>query len=233
MENVFVSVIIPCYNEEANLLKTLTKTDDYLFGQSYTSEIIIVDDGSTDKTTEIAQKATRTEKIIITLDRNTGKGEAVKRGVEKSRGEFILFFDADFSTDIRELGKFLKASEDGGDILIASRNLPESVLDPPQPAARRVMGFFCRMLVKAIVGLKYSDTQCGFKLFKRSPARDIFPKMKTTGFAFDIELLMLARERGLSVREIPVTWRNSSSSRVSPIRDSLKFFIELLKLRYR
>lgn len=196
-------------------------------------EIIVVDDGSDDATSEIAEK--KAESIsnpvkVIKLGKNFGKGAAVRKGVLASSGNPVLFTDADFSTDISELENFLPVIKSGAaDIVIASRSLPESVLVPPQSFVRRAIGTLCRFLVSVLSVKGYKDTQCGFKLFSRKAALAIFSRLKTDGFAFDVETLVLAEKLGFSVKEMPVRWKNSSDSRVRPVKDSFSFFLQLLR----
>ncbi|MEA2081150.1 MAG: dolichyl-phosphate beta-glucosyltransferase [Elusimicrobiota bacterium] len=232
-KNIELSVVIPCRNEEKNITRALKLTGKYLLEKNIPGEIIVVDDGSDDATSEIAEK--KAESIsnpvkVIKLGKNFGKGAAVRKGVLASSGNPVLFTDADFSTDISELENFLPVIKSGAaDIVIASRSLPESVLVPPQSFVRRAIGTLCRFLVSVLSVKGYKDTQCGFKLFSRKAALAIFSRLKTDGFAFDVETLVLAEKLGFSVKEMPVRWKNSSDSRVRPVKDSFSFFLQLLR----
>ncbi|PKM99379.1 MAG: hypothetical protein CVU78_06545 [Elusimicrobia bacterium HGW-Elusimicrobia-2] len=230
--NIKLSVVIPCLNEEKNIVRAVQLTDAYLAKKKLSGEIIVVDDGSADMTAENAEKTAisgANRLTVIKLGRNLGKGAAVRKGILESSGDYVLFTDADFSTDISELDNFLMECEKGSDIVIASRSLPGSSLEPPQSFIRRAIGAFCRIMVHFLAVKGYKDTQCGFKLYKRKAARAIFSRLKTDGFAFDVETLVLAEKLGFSVREMPVKWRNSPDSRVNPVKDSFVFFIRLLR----
>jgi len=231
-KNIELSVVIPCFNEEKNIERAVTLTGSYLTRKNIKGEIVLVDDGSEDATLEIAEKLAKSMSHpakVIKLGKNFGKGAAVRKGVLASSGNFVLFTDADFSTDISELDSFLPICGKSTDIVIASRSLPGSVLDPPQSFLRRAIGTLCRCLVSALAVKGYRDTQCGFKLFSRKSAREIFSRLKTDGFAFDVEALVLAEKLGFSVKEMPVRWKNSSDSRVNPVKDSFMFFLQLLR----
>ncbi|MBA3065715.1 glycosyltransferase family 2 protein [bacterium] len=229
-KNIELSVVIPCRNEEKNIARAVELTDAYLIKKNIAGEIIVVDDGSDDTTSIIAEKLITSNPVsVIKLASNFGKGAAVRKGVLSSSGNFVLFTDADFSTNICELDNFLPVCGSGADIIIASRSLPGSVLDPPQSFFRRALGTICRVLVSLLAVKGYKDTQCGFKLFSRKAAGEIFPHLKTDGFAFDVEILVLAHKLGLGVKEMPVKWKNSSDSRVSPVKDSFIFFLQLLR----
>jgi len=230
--NIKLSVVIPCFNEEKNIARALRRTDEYLLNKNISGEIIVVDDGSDDRTAEAAEALTpelRHSLRVIGLGGNYGKGAAVRRGVMEASGDYILFTDADFSTDISEMDIFLGECERNHDIIIASRSLAGSVLDPPQSFFRRAIGTICRNMVSLLAVKGYKDTQCGFKLFRRKAAKEIFSHLKTDGFAFDVEVLVLAGKLGFSVKELPVRWRNAADSSVKPLKDSFAFFIRLLR----
>ncbi|MCD6310860.1 MAG: glycosyltransferase family 2 protein [Elusimicrobia bacterium] len=235
-KNIELSVVIPCRNEEKNIERAVTLTNNYLTRKNIKGEIIVVDDGSEDATFKIAKKLADSiprPLNVIKLGKNSGKGAAVRKGVLASSGNFVLFTDADFSTDISELDNFLPVAGKDAEIVIASRSLPGSVLDPPQSFFRRAIGTLCRTLVSFLAVKGYKDTQCGFKLFSRKAADTIFPRLKTDGFAFDVEALVLAEKLGFSVKEMPVRWKNSSDSRVNPVKDSFNFFLQLLRGFYK
>ena len=220
-----LSVIIPAYNEEKRLPATLKDINDYLRHKNFRSEIIVVDDGSTDKTSKISKNAK-----LIRYSRNMGKGYAVKKGVEAATGDFILFMDADNSTRIKELDNFMKKMEDF-DILIGSRFLPTSLLERKQSRFRILIGRVGNLIIRSSLVKGINDTQCGFKLFRSAVANDLFSKLKTYRFGFDIEILAKAQKRNYKIAEIPITWLHTDNSRLRPVRDAIKTFIDLLKIK--
>jgi dolichyl-phosphate beta-glucosyltransferase len=195
-----------------------------------TWEIIVVDDGSTDDTAAVAGLP---DVRVLHNPRNMGKGHSVRRGMLAATGDVRLFCDADLSTPIEELDKLLPWLERGYDIVIASRDLPDSVLDPPQPRYRRVMGDTFRFLRQQILLPRLRDTQCGFKCFSRAAAERLFPLQQSAGFAFDCEILGLARQHGFRIKEQSVLWRNDRDSRVRPVRDSLAMLVDLITIYRR
>jgi dolichyl-phosphate beta-glucosyltransferase len=233
MKNLSVSVIVPCYNEADVIAGTIEKIDAFFRKKNLKGEIIIVDDGSTDETSKKAAESKTQLPIKILRQKNKGKGASVKKGVLNSKSDLILFTDADLSTDISELDKFIPDIQKGFDIIIASRDMPESKLCPAQPIFRRFIGYLCKLFVRIIVMQGFHDTQCGFKLFTVTSAKKIFPLLKTKGFAFDIEVLYLAKKLGFKVKEVGVIWRNSPNSRVNPVIDPLKFFVQIFLIKLR
>ena len=231
----FLSVVVPAYNEEARLGGTLRRIREYLAAQPYSSEIIVVDDGSTDGTSEVAADALRGRDgdRILRWAENRGKGASVKEGMLSAAGELILFTDADLSTPIEEVEKMLPRIEDGADIVIGSRALDGSDIQVRQNRFREMMGRTFNVFVRACAMEGIRDTQCGFKLFKREAARAVFPDLGTCGFCFDVEALYIARRRGLRIDQVPVIWRNSPQSRVHIIRSSTRMIWDLLGIRRR
>jgi dolichyl-phosphate beta-glucosyltransferase len=233
MAGVYLSVIIPAYNEEKRLPKTLKEINDYLKKQNFESEIIVVSDGSTDKTCEVVEelKSEIPNLRLICEKINRGKGYGVKIGMLNAKGKFRLFTDADNSTPISEIEKFWPEFEKGADIVIASRDIKGAVLDPPQPLFRRFVGEVFKYLRKIIVGLwEIEDTQCGFKGFKGEVAEKIFPKAKIERFAFDPEILLIAKKMGFKIKEVPVYWKNDLQSKVK-LKSMVKMLIDLFKIR--
>lgn len=229
-----LSIIIPAYNEENRIKNTLLAIKDYLENNNLNAEIIVVNDGSTDQTLKIIEDYK--EKIPnmkqISYDKNQGKGFAVKSGVEASRGKYILFTDADNSTPIEEFEKlFQKMKLAGAKIAIGSRYLHGSDVKIKQPYYRIAIGRIGNLLIRLFLIDGVQDTQCGFKLFEHKAAREIFSFQKIKRFGFDIEALVVAENLGYPVVEVPVSWFNSSESRVRPIRDAFRTFRDLVHIK--
>lgn len=233
--SIDLSVVIPCYNEEKRIGKTLDRVIDYLKGQSYSSEIRVIDDGSYDNTLNICKSYLEKfpQFYINNISNNHGKGYAVRVGMLASKGEFVLFSDADLSTPIEEVEKLYQSMKNNkADIAIGSRSLPESEIIRHQPWYRETMGKIFNKFVQqwAIPGI--IDTQCGFKLFHQKVINQIFSRQKLWGFAFDVEILYIARQLGYRIAEVPIRWENSPTSKVNPIIDATKMLIELRKIRH-
>ena len=232
---VALSVVIPAFNEAERIGPTLAAVRAHLESKSVPAEIIVVDDGSRDGTAARAEAALSgfAAARIIRLPRNQGKGAAVKAGVLEARGDLVLFSDADLSTPISELEKFLPVIEGGADVVIGSRALPGSDIQVRQRALREGMGKFFNRLVRLLVLTGIPDTQCGFKLFRREAARAAFEEARIRGFGFDVEILALCARRGYRIKQVPVAWRNSPPSRVRLVRSSLGMISELVRIRRR
>lgn len=233
MKNTFLSVIIPTYNEEKRLPKTLKSVSDYLSKQSFESEIIVVDGGSTDKTVQIAEELKPEIKnlSILRCEKNQGKGYSVKLGMLNTNGDYRIFMDADNSTSIDQIEKMWPYFEKGYDIVIGSRDIKGAILDPPQPLYRRFLGKVFRFLVSFICGLwEIKDSQCGFKCFTKKSAKDIFKRCKINGFAFDVEVLVIAKKLGYKIKEVPVYWKNDPFSKVK-LKNIVKMGLDLINIR--
>ncbi len=231
---MYLSIIIPAYNEEKRLPKTLEAINDYLIKQNYQYEILVVNDGSKDKTAEVVRGLTSVIQNLKLVDNkiNQGKGAVVRQGMLEAKGEYRLFTDADNSTSIDQVEKMWPEFEKGFDIVIGSRDAKGAVLDPPQNFFRSFVGDAFRLLRKIIVGLwKIEDSQCGFKCFTKEAAEQIFPKCKINRFAFDPEILLIAKKMGYKVKEIPVYWKNDPDSKVK-FKSMIKMGIDLLKIRW-
>jgi dolichyl-phosphate beta-glucosyltransferase len=229
-----LSVIIPAYNEAERLPSTLEEAYGWLTEQLTDSfEIIVVDDGSSDETVAktCAMIASHPHLKILVQPQNRGKGAAVKRGMLEATGDIRLFMDADHSTHIREAEKVLTAIGEGSEVIIASRQHPESDISVSQSWLREHMGKSFNFIMRSIVGLKIEDTQCGFKAFTAKAAEDIFSRQKLEGFSFDVELLFLASKLGYRIAEIPVEWVNEPNSRVRMIADPLLMFADVVRIR--
>ena len=232
---MYLSVIIPAYNEEKKLPKTLEEIDKYLSRQNYDYEILVVNDGSKDKTAEVVTGLTGVIKNLRLFDNkiNQGKGAVVRQGMLEAKGDFRLFTDADNSTSIDQIEKMWIEFKNGYDIIIGSRDVKGAVLDPPQPFLRNViLGQSFKLFRKFIVGLwGIQDTQCGFKCFTKKAAENIFPKCKINRFAFDPEILIIAKKMSYKIKEIPVYWRNDPESKVKP-KWMVNMAVDLLKIRW-
>jgi glycosyltransferase involved in cell wall biosynthesis len=233
MNEIYLSVIIPAYNEEKRLPQTLKEIDEYLRNQNFDYEIIVVSDGSKDRTCEVVEslKSEIKNLNLICEKINRGKGYGVKIGMLNAKGRYRLFTDSDNSTPISEIEKFWPEFEKGADIVIASRDLKGAILDPPQTLFRRFVGEVFKYLRKIIVGLwEIEDSQCGFKCFKGEVAEKIFPKCKIQRFAFDPEVLLIAKKMRFKIKEVPVYWKNDLRSKVK-FKSMVKMLIDLFKIR--
>ena len=230
-----LTVVIPAYNEEQRLLPTLKIVTTYLLSRPGTWEVLVVDDGSRDRTREVAEAMSREEPRVrlLALPKNRGKGIAVRTGFVAARGERVLFADADNSTPIEELDKLAGAMDlAGASIAIGSRALAESDVRIKQNPLRQAMGQGFNLVVRTITGLPISDTQCGFKLFRRDACLETFLLQRLGGFAFDAEILFIARRKGLGIVEVPVIWINSPDSRVRIWRDPALMLRDLVRIRW-
>jgi dolichyl-phosphate beta-glucosyltransferase len=231
--NKGISIVIPAYNESQRIVPTLRKVHSFLLERGMPFEIIVVDDGSTDSTSEKvnAEISLLPNLKLIRSISNQGKGAAVYKGVMASQHELILLSDADLSGPIENLNRLLREIRAGYDIAIGSRALPESVIPVQQSLHRRTMGRIFNLIVRAMVLDGFRDTQCGFKLFRAKVAKSVFGRVTTPGFAFDVEVLLIARKMGYAIKETPIEWSNSPNSRVRLVSDSLAMFWMLLRIR--
>ena len=229
--NPFFSIIIPAYNEENRLPGTLEQLFRFLEKQPFASEIIVVENGSNDRTFEIAQKFANGQKNVHVLhNEQRGKGKAIQRGVLAASGEYIFLCDADLSMPVEEIRKFIPPQLENFDIAIASREAPGSVRYN-EPYYRHFTGRVFNTLIRLLVLPNLQDTQCGFKCIRAKVARDIFPYQTLTGWAFDVELLYIARHHGYQIAEIPIHLYFNADSKISVFRDSLRMFLDLLRIR--
>lgn len=232
MESIFLSLIIPAYNEESRISGSLDKALEYFSRQDYSWEIIVVDDGSTDQTARIIENYNaKNPNITLIKQGNIGKGSAVRNGMLAAHGQYRVFTDADFSTPIYELEKILPILSAGTDICIGSRSIDRSMVKEHQPFYREWMGKTFNKFVQLLVFKGIVDTQCGFKGFTASAAERIFSQAKINGFSFDVEVLFLAKLGKMTIKEVPIEWYNDERSKVNPISDSTRMFLELIKIR--
>ena len=229
-EKPYLTIVVPAYQEEQRIASGLSSIFAYLKRQSYSFEVLVVDDGSSDGTIGVLRAFQQQEPTlrIVQHERNRGKGAAVRTGMRAAQSHFALIADADGSTPVTEIQKLFSALQHGNDIAIGSRYLPGSVLLRKQPFTRRMMGRAGNLLFRIIFGLRYSDTRCGFKLFSEIARAKIFQLQRLERWGFDTEILVIAKQLGLTVAEVPVQWHDHSTfSNVRPIRDSLRSFKEL------
>ncbi|MEA1937407.1 MAG: dolichyl-phosphate beta-glucosyltransferase [Patescibacteria group bacterium] len=232
-EKIYLSVIIPAYNEENRIKDTLLKIDKFLTARNYNYEIIVVDDGSCDGTVNLVQDLQKSipELKIISNQKNYGKGYAVRQGILKARGEFRLFMDADNATDIEQIRNFLPFFQKGYEIVIGNRDLQNSQIKEHQPFYRELLGDLGNFLIQLLVISGIRDTQCGFKCFSEKFVEDIFPKLEINRWGFDIEILILAKKNNYKIKAVPVIWTNDVNSKVT-LNSYLGTLKELLQIKW-
>lgn len=231
----YLSIIIPAYNEELRLQKSLEHIRAYLANRPFSAEIIVVDDGSTDGTSNVVESFR--EKYphlrLISNERNHGKGFSVRHGMLEACGEVALFTDADLSAPIEEADKLLAAlRESDCDGAIGSRAVDRKLIEVHESVFRELAGIIFNRMVRLITGVDFADTQCGFKCFRRERVRIVFKQQRTEGFGFDPEILFLAQRHGLHIAEIPVRWAHDPATKVHVFSDSVGMFLELLAIRW-
>lgn len=226
-----ISVVVPMYNEEQRLSASLDTILAFMDARHPGYEVVLVDDGSTDDTVAVARRraAGRPQVRIESYPGNRGKGFAVRTGIERARGDLVLFTDADLSTPIGELDKMLRAVEQGADVAIGTRAHPDSDVQVRQPFYRDSGGKLFNRFVRLVLLPGLGDTQCGFKLFRRAVVLPVVQRMRVDRFAFDVELLYLARRAGLRIAEVPVVWVNAPGSRVR-MRHAASAFLDVLRI---
>jgi dolichyl-phosphate beta-glucosyltransferase len=228
------SIVIPAYNEGARLGPTLERVLAYVRSQQWDAEVIVVNDGSRDNTAEIVRTFAAKDSALRLVENpgNRGKGYSVRNGMVHARGSTVLFSDADLSSPIEEAPKLLAALNSGADIAIGSRWLRAETQTQRQPLHRQIFGRIFNLMLRITLGLKFKDTQCGFKAFKQSAVHVIFPLQKIERWGFDPEILFLARKFGFQVQEVPVAWGHSGGTRIHPLVDGSRMFLEMLHIRW-
>jgi len=228
------SIVIPAYNEGARLGATLEKVLAYVHAQGWLAEVIVVNDGSRDNTSDIVREYAAADSTLRLVENpgNRGKGFSVRLGMLSARGRVVLFSDADLSSPIEEAPKLLQALEAGADIAIGSRWLRAETQTQRQPLYRQVFGRVFNLLLRLTLGLQFKDTQCGFKAFKRPAVQAIFPLQKIERWGFDPEILYLAGKFGFKTKEVSVAWGHSGGTRIHPLKDGSRMFLEMLHIRW-
>jgi glycosyltransferase involved in cell wall biosynthesis len=238
----FLSIVIPAYNEEKRIGRSLDEILRFLEAQTYRAEVIVVDDGSTDDTAkQVSDRMSRYndaghELRVLINTPNRGKGYSVKRGLTNARGEILLFTDADLSSPIDEAPKLINPIAEGrADVVFGSRALRPELIGVHQPRMRELGGAIFNLCMRTITGLKFKDTQCGFKAFRREAALPVFVLQRIERFGFDPEVLYIARKQGNRLLEVPVVWDHSEGgelqSKLNYVRDSINMFADLIRIR--
>lgn len=231
MSEIYLSIVIPAHNEERRLPSAFDKINDFLKTQNYSYEVIVVENGSSDKTTEITKEYAKKYKYIRLIEVKTrGKGLAVKAGMLEAQGEYRFICDADLSMPIEEIVKFLPPNSVDGDVVIGTRE-GKGARRIGEPFKRHMMGRVFNLIIKLTILPGYEDTQCGFKMFTKRAAEDLFAIQKLNGIGFDIELIYLARKKGYKIKEVPITWYYDADSRMRLFKDSLKALLEIWQIR--
>ena len=226
----YLSIVIPAYNEEEILRTNLSKIVKYLNGHKLDWEMIVVDDGSKDKTPEIVKSFGDKRVILLGLGRNMGKGKALKEGVLRTNGKFIIFMDADLSVPLRFIKPMLDLLE-GSPVVIGSRRTEKSRILKHQPFVREAMGRVYTFIARLVSGVKLKDFTCGFKGFNRRAGKVIFGKSVINRWSYDTEIIFLAHKFGFKIDQLPVEWLNRENSRVRLGKDTITSFVDLLRIR--
>jgi dolichyl-phosphate beta-glucosyltransferase len=233
-DDMTYSIVIPAYNEGTRLGATLDKVLAYVRERGWDAEIIVVNDGSRDNTAEMVREFAAGNPIVRLLENpgNRGKGYSVRHGILKARGDIVVFSDADLSSPIEEMPKLLAELAGGADIAIGSRWLRAELQTQRQSVHRQIFGRVFNLLMRMVLGLKFKDTQCGFKAFTRQAAHAVLPLQRIERWGFDPEILFLARKFGLRVAEVPVRWGHNGDTRIHPVLDGARMFQEMLRVRW-
>ena len=232
----FLSIVIPAYNEEKRIVRTLEGTFEYLNAQSYDYEVLVVNDGSRDRTAEkVREFANQSSGRLRLIENpgNRGKGYAVRNGMLQAVGEIALFYDADLATPTSEISKVIEPiSANQYDVVFGSRALDRSLIGTHQSFLRESIGRGGNLIQYVLTGLNFKDTQCGFKAFRRKAAQSVFPLQQIDGFGFDPEILFIAKKQGWRLMETPVRWNHVEGSKVNPIASPIKVLMEVSTIRW-
>ena len=228
------SIVIPAYNESSRLRPTLDALLLYVHEKKWDVEILVVNDGSSDDTAQVVREYGKAHPEVLLLENpgNRGKGFSVRNGMLHARGDICLFTDADLSSPIEEAQKLLAAINQGADVVIGSRWLKSELQTERQPLYRQAFGRIFNRVLRIVLGMRFVDTQCGIKAFRRNAVQRIFPLQKIERWGFDPEILYLARRASLRVDEVPVAWAHSEGTRLNPVRDGIRMFGEVLRIRW-
>jgi dolichyl-phosphate beta-glucosyltransferase len=228
------SIVLPAYNESERIASTIEKILAHANERAWTAEIIVVNDGSKDDTAEIVRKYASKDSMLRLIENpgNRGKGFSVKNGMLHANGDILLFSDADLSSPIAEADRLFAAIRQGADVAIGSRWLKTELQIQRQPFYRQVFGRVFNLALRLVLGLKFKDTQCGFKAFTRSAAMTLFPVQQIKRWGFDPELLYLAKRYRLKVAEVPVAWSHREGTRINPLRDGIRMVGEMFVIRW-
>lgn len=226
-----LSIVIPAHNEEHRLPPSLEKIDSFLKTQPYEAEVIVVENGSSDRTVEVSQAFAKTHPYVKVIEASVrGKGLAVKVGMQAAQGEYRFICDADLSMPIEEIVRFLPPNVNGYDVIIATRE-GKDAKRVGEPEYRHLIGRINNLIIKLTAVRGFEDTQCGFKMFSRQAAEDLFEVQRMNGIGFDVELLFIARRRGYKILEVPITWYFDPDSRMRMVGDSLHILVEIWQIR--
>jgi len=225
-----LSIIIPAYNEESRLPDSMEKILAWRQTAPYGVEVLVVENGSADRTTEVAEAFARQHPRVRVIHSEKGKGAAVRAGVDAGQGEYLFICDSDLSMPIAEVEKFLPPQLDGYDVAIGSREAPGAHRFN-EPGYRHLMGRIFNLIVRTLAAPGFHDTQAGFKMFKRDTAREIFAYQTITGWTFDVEAIYIALKRGKKVVEVPINWYFDEDSRVDPMKDTWRMFWDVIAIR--
>jgi dolichyl-phosphate beta-glucosyltransferase len=227
-----LSIIIPAHNEENRLPASLEAIKQFLAGQSFAAEVIVVENGSTDGTLQLAESyQVKVPYLKVFHEEQRGKGLAVKRGMLEAEGDYRFICDTDLSMPISEVNKFLPPLLSGVEVAIASREAPGAVRYN-EPSYRHLVGRAFNLMVRIMALPGLQDTQCGFKMFRADVAQKVFPLQTLAGMSFDVEVLFITRKLGYRITEVPIPWYFNADSRVRLIRDSFRMFFDLITIRF-
>ncbi len=234
MELPTYSIVIPAYNESARISATLENIVSYVAEKQWRAEVIVVDDGSRDATAEMVRQVMGKYGMVRLLENpgNRGKGYSVRNGMLHASGEVLLFSDADLASPIEEAQHLFRALAAGADVAIGSRWVNAELQTRRQPLYRQILGRIFNLVQRLFLGLRFKDTQCGFKAFSRKAAQAIFPLQRIERWGFDPELLFLARKFGFKVQEVPVAWAHREGTRLNPLRDGMRMFMDVVRIRW-